>query len=105
MVVAFFEDHVSVTGCPTWTEAAEALRATLGDAADGASCAAATGFSPLAIGASATKPIKTEVRSEWKGILFIPWVMSIHTNLEAPKCPHSLVQGLLVQGLRKSTTL
>jgi hypothetical protein len=65
MVVAFFDDHVSVTVCPTWTETAEALRATLGDAADGASWAAATGFSPLAISTSATKPSKTEVRSEW----------------------------------------
>jgi hypothetical protein len=105
MVVALFDDHVSVTDCPTWTEAAEALRETLGDAADCASCAAATGFSQLGISASATKPSKTEVRSEWKGILFIPWVMSIHTNLVAPKSPLSLVQGLFVQGLRKSTTL
>jgi hypothetical protein len=64
MDVASFDDHVSVTCCPAWTEAGEALRATLGDAADGAGCAAATGFFPSAISASATKPNKTVVRSE-----------------------------------------
>ncbi len=67
MDVAFVDDHVSVTGWPAWAEADEALRETLGDAA-GASCAAAIGFFPLAISASATKPNKTAVRSEWKRI-------------------------------------
>jgi hypothetical protein len=62
--VTFVDDHVSVTGWPAWTEAGEALRATLGGAGGGASCAAAMGFSPLAISASATKPNKTTVRSE-----------------------------------------
>ena len=60
--VAFVDDHVSLTGWPAWTEAGEALRATLGGAGGGASCAAAMGFFPLAI--SATKPNKTAVRSE-----------------------------------------
>jgi hypothetical protein len=68
MDVAFVDDHVSVTGWPAWAEAVEALRATLGDAG-GASCAAAMDFLPLAIGASATKPNKTAVRSEWKRIV------------------------------------
>jgi hypothetical protein len=62
--VAFVDDHVSVTGWPAWTEAGEALRATLGGAGGGASCAAAMGFFPLAISASATKPNKTAVRIE-----------------------------------------
>ncbi len=65
MDVAFVDDHVSVTGWPAWAEAGEALRATLGDAGSGASWAAAMGFFPLAIGANATKPNKTAVRSEW----------------------------------------
>src|SRR5216684_130478 len=73
MDVAFVDDHVSVTGWPAWAEAGEALRATLGDA-DGAICAAAIGFFPLAISASAIKPNKTAVRSEWKRIVFTPCV-------------------------------
>ena len=63
MDVAFFDDHVSVTGWPACAEAGEALRATLGDAG-GAGCAAAMGFFPLAISARAAKPNKTAVRSE-----------------------------------------
>jgi len=74
MDVAFVDDHVSVTCWPAWAEAGEALRATLGDAG-GASCAAAIGFFPFAISASATKPNKTAVRSECKRIVFTPCVM------------------------------
>ena len=66
--VAFVDDQVSVTSWPAWAEAGEALRATVGDAG-GASCAAAMGFLPLAIRATATKPNKTAVRSEWKRIV------------------------------------
>jgi len=64
MDVAFVDDHVSVTGWPAWAEAGDALRVTLGDAGAGASCAAATGFVPLAISASAIKPNEAVVRSE-----------------------------------------
>jgi len=67
MDVAFVDDQVSVTGWPAWAEAGDALRATLGEAGD-ASCAAATGFFPLAHSASATKPNDTTVRSEWTRI-------------------------------------
>ena len=66
MDVAFVDDQVSVTGWPAWAEAGEALRATLGEAGD-ASCAAATGFFPLA-SASATKLNKAAARSEQKRI-------------------------------------
>jgi hypothetical protein len=61
--VAFVDDHLSVTGWPAWAEVGEALRATLGDA-DGAICAAAIGFFPLAISARAAKPNKAAMRSE-----------------------------------------
>jgi hypothetical protein len=71
MDVAFVDDHLSVTGWPAWAEVGEALRATLGDAG-GADCDAATGFFPLAISASTTKPNKTAVRSEFKRIVFTP---------------------------------
>jgi len=64
MDVAFVEDHVSMTGWPAWAEAGEALRATLGGVDGGPSCAAATDFLPLVIGASAINPNKTAVRSE-----------------------------------------
>ncbi len=74
MDVAFVDDHLSVTGWPAWAEVGEALRATLGDAG-GAVCAAATGFFPLAISASTTKPNKTAVRSECKRIVFTLCVM------------------------------
>jgi hypothetical protein len=74
MDVAFVDDHLSVTCWPAWAEVGEALRATLGDAGD-PSCAAATGFLPLAISASATKLNKTAARSEWKRIFFTPCVM------------------------------
>ena len=67
MDVAFVDDQVSVTGWPAWAEVGDALRATLGEAGD-ASCAAATGFFPLANSASATKPNDTTVRSEWTRI-------------------------------------
>ena len=71
MDVAFFDDHVSVTGWPACAEAGEALRATVGDAG-GATCAAAMGFFPLAISGRATKPNKTAARSEWRPIVFYP---------------------------------
>ena len=74
MDVAFVDDHLSVTGWPAWAEVGEALRATLGDAG-GAVCAAATGFFPLAVSASTTKPNKIAVRSECKRIEFTPCVM------------------------------
>jgi hypothetical protein len=74
MDVAFVDDHWSVTGWPARAEAGEALRVTLGEAG-GPSCAAATGFFPLAISASATKPNKTAARSEWKRIFFTPCAM------------------------------
>jgi hypothetical protein len=74
MDVAFVDDHVSVTCWPAWAEAGDALRATLGDAGGG-SCAAAIGFSPLAISASATKRNKTAVRSEWERIVSTPCAM------------------------------
>jgi hypothetical protein len=74
MEVAFVDDHVSVTGWPAWAEAGEALRATLGDADGGASCAAEMEFSPIAVSASTTKPNKTGVRSERKRIVFTPSV-------------------------------
>jgi len=96
---AFVEDHLSVTDWPAWAEVGEALRATLGDAG-GASCAAAMGFSPLAISASATKPNKTVVRSEWKRIVPTPCVMEHYVELDAPQCPPGLVTGL-----RNCTTL
>jgi hypothetical protein len=73
MDVAFVDDHLSVTGWPAWAEAGEALRVTLGDAG-GAVCAAAIAFLPLANSASATKPNKTTVRSEWRRIIFTPCV-------------------------------
>jgi hypothetical protein len=44
MDVALVDDQVSVTGWPAWAEAGEALRATLGEGDDVASCAAETGF-------------------------------------------------------------
>jgi hypothetical protein len=74
MDVAFVDDHVSVTCWPAWAEGGEALRATLGDARGGPSCAAAMGFFPLAINASATKLNKTTARSEWKRIVSTPCV-------------------------------
>jgi hypothetical protein len=64
MAVALVDDHVSMTGWPASAEAGEALRATLGDARGGASCAAAMGFLPLPISAIANKPNKIAVRSE-----------------------------------------
>jgi len=72
MEVTFVDDHVSLTGWPAWEEAGEALRVTLGDADGGANCAAEMGFSPLAVSASTTKPHKTAVRSECKGIVSTP---------------------------------
>ena len=71
MDVAFVDDHVSVTCWPAWAETGEAFRATLGDAG-GDCCAAAIGFFPFAISASATKSNKTAVRSEWKRIVSTP---------------------------------
>src|SRR5262245_18064858 len=71
MDVAFVDDQLSVTGWPACAEAGEALRTTFGDAGGG-SCAAAMDFFPLAISASATKPNKTAVRSEWKRIVLTP---------------------------------
>src|SRR5437899_11098829 len=92
MDVAFVDDHVSVTCWPAWAEVGEALRATLGDG-DGASCAAAIDFFPLAISASATKPNKTVVRSERKRIVFNPSAME-HTWSWKPAMPPALVPGL-----------
>jgi len=69
MDVAFVDDHVSVTGWPAWADAGEALKATLGDAGGGASCAAATGSLPLAMSVNTTKPNNTAVRSESKRIV------------------------------------
>jgi hypothetical protein len=86
MDVAFVDDHARVTGWPAWAEAGEALRATLGDAG-GAHCAATTGIIPLAISASATKPNKTAVRSEWKRIVFTPCVMELYMELENTNAP------------------
>jgi hypothetical protein len=63
MDVAFVDDHVSVTGWPAWAEAGEAFKAIVGDADGGPSCAAATGFLPLAISANVTKPNNTALRS------------------------------------------
>jgi hypothetical protein len=86
MDVAFVDDHVSVTCWPAWAETGEAFRATLGDAG-GASCAVAIGFLPFAISASATKPNKTAVRSEWKRIIFTPCAMEHYMEVEAPNVP------------------
>src|SRR5690242_15928623 len=89
MDVAFVDDHLSVTCWPAWVEAGEALRATLGDAG-GVNCAATTGFLPLAIGASATKPNKSAARSEWTRILIHLLCNGAFTRLEARKCPPSI---------------
>jgi len=91
MDVAFVDDHLSVTCWPAWAEAGEALRATLGDAA-GASCAAAMGFFPLAISASATKQNKSAARSEWKRIVPTPCVTEHYMELEARNVPPDLSQ-------------
>ena len=99
MDVAFVDDHVSVTCWPAWAEAGEALRATLGDAG-GAGCAAAIGFFPLAISASAAKPNKAAMRSEWKRIVFTPVLIEHYTELEARNVPLHWAQGL-----RNCTTL
>ena len=80
--MAFVDDHVSVTGWPAWAEAGEALRATLGDAG-GISCAAAMGFLPLAISASATKRNKIAVRSEQKRIVLHSLFSGHDTKLQA----------------------
>ena len=92
MDVAFVDDHVSVTCWPAWAEAGEALRATLGDARGGPSCAAAMGFFPLAISASATKQNKTAVRSEWKRIVSTPCEMEHYAELDARNVPPDLSQ-------------
>src|SRR5260370_41215428 len=99
MDVAFVDDDVSVTCWPAWAETGEAFRATLGDAG-GASCAAAMGFFPLAISASATKPNDTIVRSERTRILFTPCVME---HLHGAGCPQ-MSPPQLVPGLRNRTT-
>src|SRR5260370_17401922 len=90
MDVAFVDDHVSVTCWPAWAETGEAFRATLGDAG-GASCAVAIGFLPFAIGASATKPNKTAVRSEWKRSVFTPSQMEHYMTVETPTLSPSIV--------------
>ena len=87
MDVAFVDDHLSVTGWPAWAEAREALRATVGDARGGPSCAAAMGFFPLAISASATKQNKTAVRSDWKRIVSTPCVTEHYMELDARNVP------------------
>src|SRR5262249_57922274 len=87
MDVALVDDHVSVTGWPALAEAGEALRATLGDAGGGASCAAATGFFPSAISASATKPNKTAVRSEWKRIVLHSLCTGARHEAARRQCP------------------
>src|SRR5215467_11615191 len=87
MDVAFVDDHVSVTVWPAWAEAGEALRATLGDARGGASCAAAMGFLPLAISASANKPNKIAVRSERKRIVPHSLFTGVHMKRQVHKCP------------------
>ena len=92
MDVAFVDDHVSVTCWPAWAEAGEALRATLGDARGGPSCAAAMGFFPLAISASATKQNKSAVRSEWKRIVSTPCEMEHYAELDARNVPPDLSQ-------------
>jgi hypothetical protein len=86
MDVAFVDDHVSMTDWPSWAEAGEARRATLGDDG-GASCAAAMGFLPLAINTSANKPKKIAVRSERKRI--VPHSLFTGASHEAAgaKCP------------------
>src|SRR6266496_2057254 len=89
MDVAFVDDHVSVTGWPAWAEAGEALRATLGDAG-GTSCAAAIGFFPLEISASAAKPNKAAVRSEWKRIVLTPCFNGPLHGAGSPQCPPAL---------------
>lgn len=66
--VAFVDDHVSVTGWPAWADTGEAHNATLGDTRGGVNCAAAMGFLPLAISASASKLSQTAARSEWDRI-------------------------------------
>ena len=86
MDVAFVDDHVSVTFWPAGAEAGEALRATLGNAG-GASCAAAIGFFPLAISASATKANKTAVRSEWKRIVLHSLCNGADMKLQARNVP------------------
>ena len=88
MEVTFVDDHVSLTGWPAWAEAGEALRATLGDAEDGANCAAEMGFSPFAVNASTTKPNKTAVRSERKRIVFTLVSKEHYLELEARNVPH-----------------
>jgi len=82
MDVAFVDDHVSMTDWPAWAEAGEALRATLGDDG-GASCAAAMGFLPLAINASANKPNKIAVRSERKRIVPHSLFTELHMKRQA----------------------
>ena len=94
MDVAFVDDHVRVTCWPAWAEAGEALRATLGDARGGPSCAAAMGFFPLAINASATKQNKTALRSEWKRILSTPCANGALHGAGSPQCPPGFVTGL-----------
>src|SRR5712692_4429596 len=99
MDVAFVDDHVSVTCWPDWAGGGVAVRATLGDAG-GARCAAAIGLFPLAISASATKPNKTAVRSEWKRIVLHPLCNGALHGAGSSQCPP-----VLVLGLRNCTTL
>ena len=94
MEVTFVDDHVSLTGWPTWAEAGEALRTTLGDADGGAACAAEMGFSPLAVSASTTKPHKTAVRSEWKRIVFTPCLNGASRGAGSPQMSPTLAQAL-----------
>src|SRR5262252_5431754 len=102
MDVAFVDDHVSMTDWPAWAEAGEALRATLGDAR-GASCAAAMGFLPLAISASANKPNKIAVRSDRKRI--VPHSLFTGTSHEAASAKMSRRPPYyMAKGLRNFTT-